>query len=105
MIKRELIGGVKVEQHLSFTINVNAAPLKGEMSVLFNGKAQPVMGHFIGPAVHDYYLIHIVLDGEGVFETLGESYRCEAGDAFVIFPDILVKYEASMSNPWQYMWV
>lgn len=94
-----------MEQHLSYTVNVNAAPLKGEMSVLFNGKAQPVMGHFIGPAVHDYYLIHIVLDGEGVFETLGESYKCGAGDAFIIFPDILVKYEASMSNPWQYMWV
>ncbi len=94
-----------METHHSYSLSINAAPLKGEMSVLFSGKGQPVAGHFIGPAVHDYYLIHIVLDGEGMFETLGNAYPCKAGDAFVIFPDILVKYEASMSNPWKYMWV
>jgi AraC-like DNA-binding protein len=100
-----LLGGVALETHHSISLSINAAPLKGEMSVLFSGKGQPVAGHFIGPAVHDYYLIHIVLGGEGQFETLGKAYSCKAGDAFVIFPDILVKYEASMSNPWQYMWV
>lgn len=94
-----------METHYSHSLSINAAPLRGEMSVLFSGKGQPVEGHFIGPAVHDYYLIHIVLEGEGVFETLGETYPCTAGDAFVIFPDILVKYEASMSKPWQYMWI
>ncbi|CAM4348921.1 AraC family transcriptional regulator [Paenibacillus alkaliterrae] len=94
-----------MDTHHYFMLSINAAPLKGEMSVLFSGKGKPVGGHFIGPAVHDYYLIHIVLDGEGVFETLGETHACRAGDAFVIFPDILVKYEASMSNPWTYMWV
>nr|MBC9201281.1 AraC family transcriptional regulator [Paenibacillus sp. PL91] len=106
MIARAVpFGGVALETHHSISLSINAAPLKGEMSVLFSGKGQPVAGHFIGPAVHDYYLIHIVLGGEGLFETLGKSYSCKAGDAFVIFPDILVKYEASMSNPWQYMWV
>ncbi|MGO4347762.1 AraC family transcriptional regulator [Paenibacillus sp. MCAF9] len=86
-------------------MSINTAPLKGEMSVLFSGIGEPVAGHFIGPAVHDYYLIHIVLDGEGTFETLGKTYSCSAGDAFIIFPDILVKYEASLHNPWKYTWV
>ncbi|MDQ8737642.1 AraC family transcriptional regulator [Paenibacillus sp. LHD-38] len=94
-----------METHQSFSLSLNRAPLKGEMSVLFSGKGRPVGGHFIGPAVHDYFLIHIVLDGEGTFETLGKAYPCKAGDAFVIFPDILVKYEASISCPWSYMWV
>lgn len=94
-----------MEMHHSYSLSINAAPLKGEMSVLFCGNGQPVAGHFIGPAVHDYYLVHIVLDGDGVFETLGNAYPCKAGDAFVIFPDILVKYEASINNPWKYMWV
>jgi len=94
-----------METHYTFTVNVNAAPLKGEMTVLFSGKGEPVSGHYIGPAVHDYYLIHIVLEGEGVFEALGETHRCAAGDAFVIFPDILVKYEADEEKPWKYMWV
>ncbi|MBD2867467.1 AraC family transcriptional regulator [Paenibacillus sp. IB182493] len=86
-------------------MSINAAPLKGEMSVLFSGQGAPVGGHFIGPAVHGYYLIHLVLDGEGVYETLGESHTLGTGDVFVIFPDILVKYEADKSNPWKYMWV
>lgn len=75
------------------------------MSVLFSGQGSPVEGHFIGPAVHDYYLIHVVIDGEGSVETLGETYACSAGDVFVIFPDVLVKYEADKSKPWSYMWV
>lgn len=94
-----------MDSHYQFTTFINTAPLKGEMSVLFSGMGDPVGGHFIGPAVHDFYLVHIVLDGEGVFETLGETYELKAGDAFVIFPDILVRYEASMHNPWKYMWV
>ncbi|MDQ0058553.1 AraC family transcriptional regulator [Paenibacillus harenae] len=94
-----------METHHQITVSINSAPMKGEMSVLFSGRGKPVGGHYIGPGVHDYYLIHIVLAGEGIYETLGESYACKAGDAFVIFPDILVKYEANKLNPWQYMWV
>ncbi|WP_036718522.1 AraC family transcriptional regulator [Paenibacillus harenae] len=94
-----------METHRSISLNINAAPLKGEMSVLFSGHGEPLGGHFIGPCVHSYYLIHIVLSGEGIFETLGETHSLRAGDAFVIFPDILVKYEASVEIPWTYMWV
>lgn len=100
-----IVGGVDLESHHSYSLMLNAAPLKGEMSVLFSGRGEPVAGHFIGPAVHDIYLIHIVLEGEGQFETLGKTYTCKAGDAFIIFPDILVRYEASTSDPWKYMWV
>lgn len=91
--------------HHRFSISVNAAPIMGEMSVIFSGDGEPVARHYIGPAVHDYFLIHVVLSGEGTFETLGETHRLGAGDAFVIFPDILVKYEASENEPWTYMWI
>ena len=40
-----------------------------------------------------------------MFETLGKTYTCRAGDAFVIFPGVLFKYEASKEDPWHYMWV
>lgn len=94
-----------MDAHYDWQLAVNEAPLKGEMSVLFSGMGKPVEGHYIGPAVHDFYLLHVVLDGEGIFETLGESYSLGAGDAFVIFPDILVRYEASHTKPWSYMWI
>lgn len=94
-----------IPQHHYFSVSLNEAPLKQEMSVLFSGEGGPIAGHYIGPAVHDYYLIHIVLSGTGKFETLGTSVSCERGDVFVIFPDILVKYEADEHNPWTYAWV
>lgn len=94
-----------MDTHYFYSISINKSPLTEEMSVLFSGEGRPVEGHYIGPAVHDFYLIHLVLDGEGTFETLGESYRLRKGDVFVIFPDILVKYEADMQRPWSYVWV
>lgn len=92
-------------EHYRMEISVNAAPPRGAIEVLFSGEADVVEGHYIGPAVHDYFLLHVVINGEGTFETLGQKYRLGAGDAFLIFPDILVKYEASRERPWTYMWV
>ncbi len=94
-----------MDTHHHHKLSINSAPLKGEMSVLFSGVGQPVAGHYIGPAVHDYYLIHVVLEGKGMFETLGERHELAAGDAFIVFPDILVTYEADEVQPWKYMWV
>jgi AraC-like DNA-binding protein len=94
-----------VSDHHMISIAVNSSPFRDEMSVLFCGEGEPRGGHIIGPAVHDYYLIHIVLEGGGVFETLGERHRLKAGDCFVIFPEVLARYEADKQQPWTYMWV
>ncbi|MFD2117346.1 AraC family transcriptional regulator [Paenibacillus yanchengensis] len=94
-----------MQDHHYFSVSLNAVPLKKEMSVLFSGEGEPVGRHYIGPAVHDYYLLHIVKSGVGVFETLGTTTICSAGDVFVTFPDILMKYEADAQNPWTYSWV
>lgn len=92
-------------EHFRYGLSINAAYDRGDFVVLFSGEADVVGGHYIGPAVHDYFLLHVVTAGEGTFETLGEKYRLKEGDAFLIFPDILVKYEASKMAPWTYMWV
>ncbi|MHA6483579.1 AraC family transcriptional regulator [Paenibacillus sp. strain BS8-2] len=92
-------------QHYQYGISINASPSRGDLEVLFSGEADVVGGHYVGPAVHDYFLVHVVTSGEGTFETLGYKYRLGAGDAFLIFPDILVKYEADKGDPWNYMWI
>lgn len=94
-----------MSDHHMISIAVNPSPFRDEMSVLFCGEGEPRGGHVIGPAVHDYYLIHVVLEGGGVFETLGERHRLKAGDCFVIFPEVLVRYEADKQQPWKYMWI
>ncbi|WP_082652031.1 AraC family transcriptional regulator [Gorillibacterium timonense] len=94
-----------VAEHKRFQISIHSGASSGEMSVLFSGMAEPQPGHSIGPAIHDYFLIHTVLRGEGVFETGGRRYPCSEGDTFVIFPGVLFRYEAGQEEPWQYCWV
>ncbi len=91
--------------HISIEAALNPAPAIGELSVLFSGKGEPVGGHKIGPAVHEYYLIHTVYDGIGEFEISGQTYICHRGDTFVIYPDTLFSYQSDRRKPWTYSWV
>ncbi|MFD0698228.1 helix-turn-helix domain-containing protein [Paenibacillus sp. GCM10027628] len=92
-------------EHSYFTININPLTTNADISVLFSGEGKPIPLHQMGPAVHDYYLIHTVLSGEGVFEMRDRSYRCRSGDTFVIFPGELFSYIADADQPWHYAWV
>ncbi|RAP78672.1 AraC family transcriptional regulator [Paenibacillus montanisoli] len=91
--------------HYSFTDYNNSQPAQGELSLLFSGEGRPVGGHYIGPAVHNYYLVHTVMSGLGTFEIDGVRYVCKRGDTFIIFPDELFTYRADEKEPWHYMWV
>lgn len=73
-------------EHYHFTAGFNLAPDEIDLTVLFSGEGKPVPGHKMGPSVHDYYLIHTVMDGKGVFQSESNSQVCGAGDTFVIFP-------------------
>lgn len=92
-------------QHTHFEVAINPHPDLNEPAVLFSGEGRPEPSHGIGPSVHEYYLIHTVLDGKGTFECNGVSYPCKKGDAFFIFPGILFRYQADSSDPWHYTWV
>ncbi|MFD2613841.1 AraC family transcriptional regulator [Paenibacillus gansuensis] len=75
------------------------------LHVLFAGHSQTKPGHRNGPKVFDYYLVHYVLSGRGVFRCLDEAYELRAGDSFFIKPGRLVSYEADLADPWQYRWI
>ncbi|WP_238322807.1 AraC family transcriptional regulator [Gorillibacterium massiliense] len=94
-----------VMEHTATEVLVNPHSGSGELTVMFSGWGHPVPGHKIGPKVHEYFLIHTVLEGEGAFELLDKAYSLSAGDTFVIFPDRVVKYEANDATPWKYLWV
>ncbi|RED64916.1 AraC family transcriptional regulator [Cohnella lupini] len=91
-------------QHMRYTVGVNPSPAEGELSVLFSGEAQTQPLHQMGPAIHDYYLIHTVLSGFGRFIIRGKTYECAKGDTFVIFPGELFSYQADERQPWHYIW-
>ncbi|ASA21701.1 AraC family transcriptional regulator [Paenibacillus donghaensis] len=92
-------------EHYEFMVGFNPQPEERELTVLFSGEGRPIPGHKMGPSVHDYYLIHTVLTGEGHFQSGSLSQTCRAGDTFVIFPGSLFSYQADSSNPWHYAWV
>jgi hypothetical protein len=75
---------------------------KGELSVLFSGKAQTKPNHKVGPQVLDYYLVHYVVSGRGSFRCMGQDYHLEQGSSFFIFPGELVSYASDAEHPWYY---
>ncbi|TXK81000.1 AraC family transcriptional regulator [Paenibacillus sp. N3.4] len=91
--------------HSYFTISINPCESASELYVLFSGEGKPNPLHKMGPAVHDYYLIHTVLAGEGTFEMHNRTYPCKAGDTFIIYPGELFSYVADADRPWHYTWV
>lgn len=95
-----------MDGHKSFALSINPAPRAGgELSVLFSGKARPKPGLRNGPAVHEFFLLHTVFGGSGIFELGGQQYRCAEGDTFVIFPGWVFRYDPDKEEPWHYCWV
>lgn len=69
------------------------------------GEEDCAPGHFFGPAIRDYYLMHFILDGKGFFEAGGKKYHLVKGQGFLICPYDVTYYEACQENPWHYSWV
>ncbi|MHB8962669.1 MAG: AraC family transcriptional regulator [Saccharofermentanales bacterium] len=61
--------------------------------------------HFFGPAIRDYYLVHFVASGRGIFRNQTGTYEIGAGDIFLIRPAELTYYRADEADPWTYFWV
>ena len=62
--------------------------------------------HSCGPATHNHYLLHYVLEGSGNL-TLGtdRQYQLHAGQAFLICPRCISTYVADKTRPWTYITV
>ncbi len=79
-------------------------PIAQPMELFFAGREQTAPGHAWGPGVRPYYLLHYVLRGQGRFWRAGKEYALSAGDAFLIRPGEVVRYEAGCQSPWEYCW-
>jgi len=62
-------------------------------------------GHYYGPAIRTYWLIHFVVSGFGVFKIDNNEYRLSPGEMFIIPPYIETYYKADIQNPWNYIWI
>ena len=61
--------------------------------------------HYFGPAVREYWLLHYVVSGKGIFERDGQIHEVGAGQIFVIPPYVETYYQADEKEPWEYIWI
>ena len=57
-----------------------------------------------GPGVRDHYCIHHILSGSGYYCTKNVSKHLEAGDTFILYPGVELRYQADADMPWEYAW-
>lgn len=55
--------------------------------------------------VRSQYLIHYILDGEGVYKANGKTYHLKKNQGFLITPEMENHYQADVENPWTYIWI
>jgi len=81
-----------------------------DINPLACGEAQCMSGHYwpeygAQRGMRQYYMLHYVISGRGVYYTPGKKYEVMAGQIFVVLPNELVAYEADQIDPWKYCWV
>lgn len=58
-----------------------------------------------GPGIRDHYLIHYIISGKGRYTVNGSVHTLTPGDAFLVYPNTEVIYQADAQDPWEYTWV
>ncbi|OLS40757.1 AraC family transcriptional regulator [Bacillus sp. MRMR6] len=76
-----------------------------ELHLLYWGREECAPGHAVGPMVRDVYKIHFIHNGYGIVQVGKNTFSLEAGQAFLIYPDVLTFYKADMQKPWVYSWL
>lgn len=93
----------KQERMNSFTYTGEETRLGVALRDIGHQKTPPF--HSYGPAVRDYWLIHVITAGKGKFVKGGEIRELSAGDCFIIRPMEVTTYMADGEDPWEYYWV
>lgn len=69
-----------------------------------NGYKPPNL-HRWGPGVRDVYALHYIVSGRGYWKTGQAVHPVEAGESFMIFPQMEVYYYPDPQDPWAYCWI
>ncbi|WP_219835510.1 AraC family transcriptional regulator [Paenibacillus sp. R14(2021)] len=76
-----------------------------DLELLYWGKEQCTPGNSVGPGIRECYKVHFVHDGFGTVTVGDRSYKLSAGEAFLIYPQVVTRYEADEAEPWTYSWM
>jgi AraC-like DNA-binding protein len=76
-----------------------------DLQLLYWGKEQCAPGHSVGPGIRECYKVHFIHDGFGKLIVGDRTFRLSAGEAFIIYPHVVMQYEADDEMPWTYSWI
>jgi AraC-like DNA-binding protein len=84
----------------------NTKELNQSDLILYNsGYEDCVPGHSVGPDVRNFFLIHYIHSGSGIFQVGDSVYNLGKNQGFLIYPNVLCNYQADLKDPWSYSWV
>ena len=75
-----------------------------EINPITYGAERCAPGHAVR-STRNFYLIHCIFSGKGVFEREGISYSLEKNSLFLIRPGETTFYCADRESPWEYAWI
>ena len=61
--------------------------------------------HSYGPAVRNYYMLHFILKGQGLYYLNNKHYKLNENQCFLTEPGTVTLYKAEPTNPWTYTWI
>lgn len=100
LIISRIRGGCKMEKQVPvFNTGLH------DLYPLFCGYEDCCHSHSFGPAVREYFLIHFIKKGQGVFTRGKKEYPLSKGQCFLIQPNEVTIYQADRDKPWTYIWI
>lgn len=76
-----------------------------DLSVYEYGWGRCCNDKFVGPQKREYYLIHYISKGKGIYSIDNKTFELSQGDLFLIVPNKEHFYKADSNEPWEYYWI
>ena len=75
------------------------------LNLIWAGEQKCDSNYKVGPLLRDRYILHYILDGQGVVDFKGHVYTVSKGQMFLIYQNEVIMYCADKHHPWHYVWV
>lgn len=76
-----------------------------DIIVFHSGFCSTTPNYSYGKDTRNYYLLHFVTKGEGIYQTEKNTYHLKKNDGFLILPGETIVHTADKNDPWDLCWV
>lgn len=76
-----------------------------DVTVFHSGFSSTQPNYSYGKDTRDYYLIHYITKGCGLYQTADCKYQLKEGDGFLILPGSTIVHTADKKDPWDVCWI